>query len=232
MRKSSASSGRQQWTSGEFDPIYVDLISHIGKKPALHLGLLGLCLLHALVRAGAIDEAKSYLESIEQKIHSVESKAINSRRRLKHETIFIPLARAVYLSSADPSAEGLKKAFISAASIMRAYHAMTRRHARRRGEQVNDDVAKSLKIASPASSNSFPVVFHGRHVLEMIGGSGEQRSVITDWWIELLFANNEFAEVRNEAASIVQERQGRGCSHFYALIAQCEERMRANDSRS
>ena len=223
-----------------FTPYYADLLRHISWPPANCLGLYGLLLIHAAARAGEAELAASLLRQISEKVAAMPD-AAGSRRRAKHQAIYLPVAKAILLTYTQtlPAQRGADKAYDVVSPVMTAYHNYMHRHQRRHKQQQQQQQAaavssssSSSSVSSPASwsARSFP--FSGRHLLQVIVGSGEQRSVLTDYWLLLLLATGRYAECEREAQRWLRDRQAEGRAYWQSVIDLCRRRRAAAEDEA
>ena len=224
------------WAGGggrgdEFDERYREIVKHVAFPPSSCLGLFGLLLLHAAVRAGEREKAKGLLAQITAKVQAMGDDGSAGRRRAKHVAIFLPVANAIFTADTDASSKGQEAAYQLAAPVMTTYHRYLHRQERkhqRKGEAgaaVEGAVGEGAGLtgSAPWSAVSFP--FSGRHVLQVIVGSGEQRSVLTDFWLQLLYDSGRFAECEEEARQWLRDRRGtEGCRSWQRVVDECQRR--------
>ena len=202
-------------TAASFDGYYDDLLRHIAWPSPHSLGLFGLLLLHALARSSTSAQqqqhhqrAQQLLQQIHQNINEMKSEA-GSRKKLKYQQLYAPLAEAIYVwatieykgtaASASTSAPA-DKAYALAHGVMSPYqHYIHEQHVAHQQRSSSSASSPSKEhSATQTSTSASASSLNGRHVIQVVGGSGEQRSVLGDWWLELLISTGHFTQAQEE----------------------------------
>ena len=210
----------------DFASYYRQLLSHVRWPPSQTLGLYALVLLQACVSGQEEAKANELRQAMQQRVDAMDERGggQGDRKKTKHASLYLPIADAVMAyygaGSSDASGRGGKqKAYQLLAPIMSTYHRWLHRHERKHGPPSTS----SPTPASPATTSSgsrrvswqsaaFP--WSGRHLLQVVVGSGEQRSALSDWWLQLLYDTQHYAECEREAEQWLMYRRSEG-SRFY-----------------
>ena len=233
--------GKGEEGEGGFEGRWKELVGWVGWPPGNCLGLYGLLLLHALVRAGEVEKAKQLRALMADKVDAMDD-ADRGKKKAKHAAIFLPMADAIFTADTDPSPRGQQAAYDLISPIMTTYHRYLHRQERkhqRKGQPTLEEgraAAPSPPSTPPSSASetasasaswsvvSFP--WSGRHLLQVLVGSGEQRSVLTDWWVQLLYSSGHHQECEEEARRWLREKRGdEGKQGWQRWVDACQQRL-------
>ena len=226
----------------DFAAYYRQLLSSVKWPPAQTTGLYGLVLLQACASAGEAQKAGELRRAMQERVDAMVDKkgGQEDRKRAKHTALYLPVADALLAFYGDNGggADGKRKAYQLVAPVMTTYHSWLHRNERKQHSQAT---AAARPDASPAASKSdaggtaswqsaaFP--WSGRHLLQVVVGSGEQRSALSDWWLQLLYEAQQYAECEREAEQWLAYRRSEG-GRFYMRMRDASRARRAEAASS
>jgi len=220
----------------DFASHYRQLLSHVRWPPSQTLGLYGLVLLQACVSAGEEKKASELRRAMQERVDGLVDKSggQGERKRTKHTALYLPIADAIlaYYGDSSRGAGGKREACQLLAPIMTTYHRWLHRNERKASSQPSTSVSTTKSPIAKSTSGSgsrvswqtaaFP--WSGRHLLQVVVGSGEQRSVLSDWWLQVLYEAQQYTECEREAGQWLPYRRSEGSRFFRRM--QDESRAR------
>ena len=217
-------SAAQPTPATDFTAYYCQLLSHVRWPPSQALGLYGLVLLQACVSGRDEGKTSELRRSMQQRVDAMDHKdgAQSDRKRTKHVALYLPIADAIIAyyggggeASAGASGVGRQKAYQLLAPIMSTYHRWLHRQERKHSAtSAPSPPAASSGGGSRVSWQSAAFPWSGRHLLQVVVGSGEQRSALSDWWLQLLYDTQHYVECEHEAEQWLAYRRTES-THFY-----------------
>ena len=217
VRCSSAGQASAPTATVDFAAYYRELISYVRWPPSQTLGLFGLVLLQACVSGHDEAKASELRQAMQQRVDAMEG-----GKQTKHVALYLPIADAVmayYGRATDAAGGGRQSAYQLLAPIMSTYHRWLHRSERKHAPHTASSPAPPATAAPSGGSQrvswqsaAFP--WSGRHLLQVVVGSGEQRSVLSDWWLQLLYDTRHHADCEREAEQWLMYRRSEG-SRFY-----------------